>query len=223
MSIDDIYKLCLFAIKKNNNGDLKPVDFNRLINAAQKQWLAYMLGNIQTYQPGRPIASHELGNNRTLRQRITPVIYGYILDVNATTGMSPYPGDFLQVDSMYSIYGVKRVRFSEQNQLDSFYNSVIDPIASNPIYLVKDTGFQFYPTSQWQARLSYVREPPRVEWAYTEDVHGRPVYDPVHSIDPVFDDLTVLEIIVRVLALVGLNLQVAAVIGYSNEIKSNGQ
>lgn len=223
MSVNDVYLLMQFAIKKAQNGDLKPSDFNRVINVGMRSWIAWILGNFQTYQPGRPIARVELGNNSVVRQRLTPTIYGYILDINAATGVSPYPHDYLQTDTMYSIYGFKRIRYAENNQLDSYYNSVIDPIATNPIYLIEDDNFQFYPTTQWQAKLRYVRDPQDIVWRYTEDIHGRPLYDPITSVDPIFDNLTMMEIIVRALALVGVNLQLNVVIGYSNEIKNQGQ
>lgn len=223
MTVDDIFKVMLFAIKKNQNGSLKPDDFNRVINVGMRSWIAWILGDFQTYQPGRPISKVELGNNSVVRQRLTPCIYGYILNIDATTGISPYPGDYLQTDTMYSIYGVKRIRYTENNQLHSAYNSVIDPIATNPIYLIEDDNFLFYPSTQWQAKLRYVKDPPDIHWGSTPDIHGRLVYDPATSVDPIFDNLTMMEIIVRALALVGVNLQLNTVIAYSNEIKNQGQ
>ena len=223
MNVNDIYLLFKYAIKKNLNGDLSPDEFNRVIGLAQNQYVAYLLGNFQSYQPGRPIARVELGNNSVVRQRLTPVIYGYTLNINAVTGKSPYPADYIQTDSMYSIYGVRRIRFVDQKNLDGVYNSVIDPIASNPIYLLEDDNFQFYPVSTYQAKLHYVKEPPRIIWGYTEDVNRRPVYSAAASQDPVWDNAAIMEIIVRGLSIVGINLQIGAVLQYAEQIKTQGE
>ncbi len=223
MNIDDWYELMKFIINKNQQGYLPPAKFNIVINQGSRSYQSFLLGSFQQYTPGRPVARVELGNNRTVRQRLAPVIYGYVLSVSSSTGKSPYPGDFLQVDSMYSIYGVKRIRYAEQTKLDAYYNSVIDPIATNPIYLIEDTNFQFYPSNIYQAKLSYVRDAPEMLWAYTLDGNGRPVYDEANSIQPVWDNIAMYDILCRALAIVGINLQSQQVIAYSQEIKTQGQ
>lgn len=227
MTVDEVYTLIQFIVKKNQQGYVKPADFNTAINTAQKQYQSWLLGSFQQYTPGRPIAKVELGNNRTVRQRLAPVIYGYTLHIDPY-GYSPYPGDYLQPDAMWSIYGAsiyshKRIRYAQQNQLDAFYNSSIDPIATNPIYLIEDTGFQFYPENQYQARLHYVRDAPLIKWAYTLDGNNRPVYDSVNSIDPVWDDPACIDIVGRCLRMIGVNLQDGAVSQYATELKNVGQ
>ena len=154
MNVDQAYSIMKYALAKNiSQGYFSPVDFGIAFNSAQKSYTAYLLGNFQTYNPGRPISKTELGQNAVVRQRLSPVIYGYILDVD-TTGFSPYPGDYIQSDAMWSLYGFQRIRLVEQDQLYSVYNSVIDPIASNPIHLIEDVGFRFYPQSISNGALS---------------------------------------------------------------------
>lgn len=223
MNIDDWYVLMQKIGNKNQQGYLSPEDFNDFINQGSRSYQSFLLGSFQQYTPGRPVARVELGNNRTVRQRLAPTIYGYILSINSTTGQSNYPGDFLQVDSMYSIYGVKRIRYAQQNQLDSFYNSVIDPIATNPIYLIEDTNFQFYPTTTYQAKLSYVRDAPEMRWGYTLDGDGLPVYSAGESIQPVWDTVAMFDILSRALKLFGVSLQAQQIIAFSEEIKNQGQ
>ena len=60
-------------------------------------------------------------------------------------------------------------------------------------------------------------------WGYTLDVNGVPVYDPASSTQPVWGDATILEIIVRALRIIGVNLQYNDVNAYANEIKQVGQ
>lgn len=229
MNVNDIYLLMQYILNKSQQGYLPPAKFRLVINQGQRSYIAWLLGEFQQYTPGRPISRVELGNNRTVRQRLSPVIYGYNLAINPY-GFSPYPSDYIQTDAMWSIYGQsiynplnKRIRYAQQNELDSFYNSTIDPIATNPIYLIEDEGFRFYPENQYQARLNYVRDAPEIEWAYTLDSNSRPVYDAVNSRQPVWDSVAIFDIIARALTMVGVSLQAGRVIAYSEQKTKEGQ
>jgi hypothetical protein len=222
-NIDDVYQIVQYACGKNlQQGYISPADFNLTINQAQKSYASYLLGNFQQYQPGRPQARVEFGQNTVIRQRLTPIIYGYNLTIDAT-GFSPYPGDYLQQDAMWSFYGYNRIREVQQQYFYSIYNSVIDPVSSWPVYMLEYDGFRFFPNNTAKAKLSYVRNPPDMIWGYTLNVNGIPVYNPASSTQPVWDDASILEIIVRALRIIGVNLQYNDVNAYANEIKQIGQ
>lgn len=222
MTVDFAYSIMKLIINKNQQGNLTPVAFNNSIKQGQLSFVSFLLGQFQQYQIGRAQARVSYGMNEVLRQKLTPSIYGYNLSVDST-GFAPYPGDYELVDSMWSFYGYQRVRYVEQDALYSFYNSVIDPVASNPIYLIEDKGFRFYPNNILATKMSYVRTPPDIIWGYTLDSNGLPVYDPSTSQDPIFYDTDVLEIISRALMIIGTNLQSAAIAQYAEQIKSQGQ
>jgi hypothetical protein len=222
-NVNDVYELMAYIVSKNQNGYLSPDQFNLIINQAQRMMVSNLLGSFQTYVPGRPISKVELGQNSVVRTRLQPTIYGYNLNVD-TTGFSPYPGDYLQTDTMWTIYGYNRIRYFQQDSWYSAYNSKIDnPIYGNPIYMIEDVGFRFAPESLGQAKLSYVRNPPDIYWASTPDVHGRPIYDPVLSINPIWDSITIVDVIVRALRMTGVNLQANEVSVYAEQIKNQGQ
>jgi hypothetical protein len=222
-TVDEVYRIVLYATAKNKSqGYVSPDDFNLIINQGQRSYSSYLLGSFQSYTPGRPISKVELGQNSVVRQRLSPTIYGYNLHIDGT-GFAPYPGDFLQVDAMWSIYGFNRIRYAPQEKFYSIYGSKIDPIATNPIYLIEDINFRFYPQSLGNARLSYVRNPPDMVWGYVDDSNGLPLYSAARSTQPVWDDASMLEIIVRALALIGVNLQLGVVTQYAEIIKTQGQ
>ena len=217
--------------KNKSQGYVSPQDFNNTINQAQKSYVSYILGSFQSYTPGRPISRVEFGQNTTIRTRLTPIIYWSSLSIDPD-GYSPYPEDYLQVDAMLT-EEYQRVRIVQQDSLYSYYNSVIDPIATNPIYILEDSNFRFFPNDLGSAQLSYVANPPDMVWAYTLDGNGIPVYAPTQtgvgvnpstgSVQPVWDDATMLDIIVRALAIIGVNLQLNTVEQYSMNIKNQGQ
>ena len=226
-----MYRICQFAINKAQNGYLTPAEFNLVINQAQISYQDYLLGEFQQYQYGRPQARVNYSQNENIRQRLTPLITEATLTINSTTGESPYPADYIQVDAVVT-NDFKRVRFVPQDSLYSYYNSEIDPVVTNPIYLIEPNKFQFYPKTLGSAILTYVKNAPDIVWAYTT-VSGRPVYAPTQTgagvtpttgtVQPVWDDVDLLEIITRALKLIGLNLQDGMVSQYANQITQTGQ
>jgi hypothetical protein len=223
MSVKEIYDLILYCVTKNKQqGYVSPDDFNLVINQAQRSYLDYLLGQYQKYQIRRPISIVEFGQNQRLRDSVSPLIYGRTLNVY-NNGVSPFPSDYEYTDAMWTGYGHYNIRFVQQDRLDSYVHSSIDPIDTNPIYLINHEGFQFFPENIGLAKLSYVRTPPTIKYAYTLDGNGRQVYDPINSINPVWAETDILNIIVRALQIVGISLQSGTVVQYSQEIKNGGQ
>ena len=231
MNVNDMYRICQFAINKAQNGYLTPSEFNLIINQAQVSYQDYLLGEFQQYQYGRAQARINYSENENIRQRLSPLITETTLTINGTSGEASYPNDYVQADAIITT-AFKRVRFVQQDSLYSYYNSEIDPVATNPIYLIEPTGFQFYPKTLGTALLTYVKEVPTIVWAYTT-VSGRPVYAPTQTgvgvtpitgtIQPIWADVDLLEIIARALKLVGVNLQAGQVEQYANQVTQQGQ
>lgn len=231
MNVNDMYRICQFAVNKAQNGYLTPSDFNLVINQAQTSYQDYLLGEFQQYQYGRPQARINYSQNENIRQRLTPLLAEATLSINGTSGEASYPADYVQTDSMITS-DFKRVRYVTQDRLYSYYNSEIDPIATNPVYLIESSKFQFYPKTLGSAILTYIKNAPDIVWAYTT-VSGRPVYAPTQTgvgvtpttgtVQPVWDDVDLLEIITRALKLIGLNLQDGMVEQYANQITQTGQ
>lgn len=224
MSIDEIYQIVLYAVAKNKQqGYVSPADFNLVMNTAQRSYLTYLLGEYQKYQIKRPIAVVEFGQNERVRQSISPLIYNTVLAPFVYNGVAPFPSDYEYNDAMWTLYGYSKVKFIQQDRLDDYLHSSIDPIATNPVYLINHEGFLFFPNDIGAAKMSYVRTPPTMRWAYVLDGRNRPVYDPLNSVDPVWSDIDILDIIVRALNIIGVNLQLGVVLQYSKEIKNAGQ
>lgn len=227
MDVNVCYKIIKYAVAKNiAQGYVSPEDFNTvLMPVAQNSYLDYLLGEYQKYLPQRPIAVVEFGQNERIRDSISSLIYNAILPISSTTGIASRPSDYEYVDNMWGVYGNYNIRFIQQDRVDSYIHSSIDPIIENPCYLIRHEGFQFFPDRPFgenQAKMSYVRTPPAIVWGYVEDSNGIPVYNPATSQQPVWSDSDMMQIIVRALAIVGVNLQLSVVMGYANEIKNNG-
>lgn len=224
MNVNEFYEIVKLACAKNTaQGYISPDDFVRNANIAQRSFIAFLVGEYQQYQAKRPIPIVAFGESERIRTSLAPLIYERVLPVNNITGMTSFPYGFIQVDAMWGQYGYYNIRFTEQDRLSSNVRSVIDtPTHDNAVYLIRHEGFQFFPSTLGDVRCSYIQNPPSIAWGYTE-VNGEPVYNPATSTDPVWDDIDMLEIIVRCLDLFGVNLQLNVVREYAMQIKKGGQ
>lgn len=229
MTADFGYTLVKKVLAKNQQGYASPSDYNTFINQAQLMYQDYLLGEFEQYQYQRPVPKVQFGMNQQVRQSLTPLIGPFITLTVDGTGFSSYPADFQQVDAMMTTDD-RAIRYCQQHQKQAFIKSRIDPVVTNPIYLIEgnddpkmDGGFQFYPIALGAAKISYVKTPPEIKWAYNPDGNGRPIYDPTNSVDPVWYDVDCMEILARTLRMFGVSLQAPQVSQYANEIKSVGQ
>ncbi len=224
MNADQVYSLIKYIVGKNiSQGYVSPDDFYVAINTAQDEYTDYLLGEYQKYQVGRPIAAVEVGQKEKVRQSLAPLVYGKVLVPNPVTGVAAYPNDYELADAMWGVYNIYNIRFTNQPRLASFFNSSIDIIADNPVYLLQSDGFQFYPTNIGLAKLSYFRKPPSIVWGYTLDSNGVPVWNPATSQNPVWGNFDMSNIIARALRIIGVNLNDQQVNQYAEEIKVGGQ
>jgi len=91
-----------YAVAKNiQQGYLSPADFYTAINAAQRSYLDFLLGEYQRYQIQRPIAVVEIGQNERVRNSLAPLIYGTVLFPFTYNGIAPFPSDHEYPDAMF--------------------------------------------------------------------------------------------------------------------------
>jgi hypothetical protein len=216
------YQIIRYAANKNQNGNIRPDDYNLIINQGQRDYMKFLIGEVQGYVPGRPIAKVELGNSQRVMQSLAPFIGAPSTVAINGSGIGAWPSDMEEVVAMYTT-SMDRIRYAPQDSTWSYRKSVIDPVATNPIYNIIVGEFEYSPVTLGSAKISYVKTPPNIVWAYTLDVNGRAVYDAGSSVAPIWSDTDMMEVIVRALRLVGINLQSAVVSQYATEIKTIGQ
>jgi len=222
VTADEVYRTIQLACSKNQSGYIDPDQFNLIIKLGGLGFLDYLLGQVEQYQPGRPQPRVALGMSKTIRLSLAAVIDPISSLAIDGTGLSPYPANLQMVDAMFTT-DMKKIRFVQQNKLDSYLNSSITPIDTNPIFLIDSAGFQFYPITLGTAKISYVHTPVEVIWGFNNNPNGDPIYDPTTSVDPEWYDADMMQVIVRALALIGVNLQAAQVQQYAQMIKTQGQ
>lgn len=223
LSVDTMYSIEKDILNKNQNGPFTPDMFNRLNNQAQFDYMDYLLGRMQGYQPGRPIPSVAWGMTARVRESLTPFILApSTLAVNGTTGAVTLPSNYEMWDAMYWGANMARVKFIQQGRLYSHLNSTINPIARNPVFLSIKDQLTVYPNNIGNIQLSYVRTPAQIVWAYTLDANQRPVFNSAASTNPEWQRFDIMQIISRALHMMGVSLSAAQVSQYANEVKTVG-
>ncbi len=228
MTADTPYKIIQIIANKFQAGNITPDQYMDMINYGQLGFLDYLLGQFVSYQYGRPLSRVQFGMNEIVRQRITPLI-DPVTTINIdATGFAPYPNDYQQADAL-NLTNLDRIRFVPQHKKYSYIKSKIDPVATNPIFLIESQGFRFYPNTNFNnislgsIQLSYVKTPPDIVWNSAPDAQGRPVYRQSGSVNPVWYDTDMDELIVRALEMIGVNLQAPEISQYAQMIKTEGQ
>jgi hypothetical protein len=220
-SVDYYYSLIKYICNKNQSGAPSPSEVGRILTSACHQFTDFLLGQDNSYVPGRPQPRVGLGNSQRVRQSLS-VLIGPPADLAIVDGRADYPEGHLYTDAMYKSDGYSKIRFVEQDKVQAYVQSVIDPIGENPIFLLESDGYLFYPATLTEAKVSYVKKHPDIVWNYEADDNGRPVYKAAGSAHPLFADTDMMEVIARALRMVGVNLQANHVAQFANEIKAGG-
>lgn len=210
MTIDQVYKFVDFIIKKSNSGGyLTPDEFNLIINRAQIQYFNKLYGNQNDYRYDRPVPKIAYAITEKISNSLSPFLSdstALTIDVN---GKVDIPSDLFQIVSIthtidgveYEITRVEQDRIA--NNLTSYYDA---PSLDYPIYSQLRTKFQFYPKNLGSANLFYLKKPTDMVWGYTT-VGGRPVYNAGTSVQPLWKDMDMNEIIYIALSYIGVNLK----------------
>lgn len=165
MSIDENFRLINYIAGKNQKGNITPENFNLIIKEANSQYMAFCLGQIEQFQYNNPKPRVALGGSELVTSKLSPFISSPTsLSINGS-GKANYPSDYVERIALYTSSG-SGIRWAAQERLSDYLDDPIDPVATNPIYLLEDVGFMFYPITLGSARLSYVKNGAIPYWGY---------------------------------------------------------
>lgn len=219
MTIDEVYKFIDFIVKKSNAGGyITPSEFNLLINRAQIQYFNKLYGNQNDYRYDRPVPKISYAVTEKISNSLSPFLSDKTTVTIDANGQCTTPTDMIQMVAVtkdvsgkeYEITRVEQDRVA--NNLSSYYDA---PDTEFPIYSQLRTKLQFYPKTLATAMIIYLRKPTNMVWAYTT-VSGRPVYDSLLSVQPLWSDVDMNEIMYLALSYIGVNLKDQEVSQFAN-------
>lgn len=221
MDINQVYDIVKFISNKHEQGYLSPEEFNNSINLAQKQLMSHIIESIQGWDDNRRRIRIPMGNAQPNIQKISRFIESNVVTV-PINGQLPRPVNLEHMLAVRTQSNLKRVTRCEHDRIFSYRSSVIDIPYENPIYVEYNSYYQIYPENIGEVSFEYVVTPPDALWAYTT-VGGRPQYDQGNSVQLLWGETEITEIISRVLFMFGISIQAQNVVSYSQSIKNDGQ
>jgi len=219
MTIDEVYKFIDFIVKKSNAGGyITPSEFNLLINRAQIQYFNKLYGNQNDYRYDRPVPKISYAVTEKISNSLSPFLSDKTVVTIDANGQCTTPTDMIQMVAVTKEVSGKENEITrvEQdriaNNLSSYYDA---PDTEFPIYSQLRTKLQFYPKALATAMIIYLKKPTDMVWAYTT-VSGRPVYDSLLSVQPLWSDVDMNEIMYLALSYIGVNLKDQEVSQFAN-------
>jgi hypothetical protein len=226
-----VYEDVQFLCNKYHHGYVAPDEFVNTFNTAQRIFMNRLLGQVQEYQPGRPVARTGGHMTQVVEEKLAPFSKRVILkSVNELSSVKTQFPDFLKLLSLNTEDG-RRVRRVRHEQIHSAITSAIDPpSATNAYYYEYDSGFRMITGDDDVDRMvmTYVRKPADITWPY-EFVSGNiPSYNPAGPLglplqDPQWRDQEINDIIFIQLGLIGINLKDADLVRVSQTAKMQGE
>lgn len=218
MTIDEVKHIVDFIYQANGkDGYVRPVDFNMVINQAAIMFVNDLIDPLPA-GVGMPKSNVSLGHADKIREALKPLLEK--TDLTKSGNFFILPDDYLRYDTIYEKESLKLIPYREQDKMSFILTSSL--LKNKRFFILSSTNsIEVYPSDINEITLRYFKKVPEMRWAYTI-VDGYMVFDPVNSIDPLFDELSIVEIISRACLLIGINIKSSQVVEYSQLIKNQG-
>lgn len=208
-SVDNIFKLYKFLMRKNQSGSISATDFFNSWNTEQNAYFSDLLGKWQSRNNGKSGTNTGLILNETIMTQLAPfTIPG---TVTISSGQATKPSDFIYgLARRLSVSGAEHlVTKINHGQIWYVNNDVIDPpsVTDGTYYIIEyEDYYAVLPSSSTGSLLlDYIAQPVDVVWGYTFDGQDRQVYNSGLSIQPQWQTNTIIEITKRALTSFGVS------------------
>lgn len=221
MDVNTVYRTMKFIARKNQLASMPPSEFEFAFNSAQRNYYDFLIGRIEQYRYDSPKPRVGIAMTDNIMSRLTPFIQSQTLSVSS--GNITKPVDFNKLLSMYTVnnYPISRI---EENRLSKRINDTIDPVSEkNSFYVEGNSLWSIYPSTLTSIKIKYLKVPTNVVWGYNLDDNGRPVYNASTSVNPLWMDNDIDEIIGRALKLFGVSTKENTLIGFGSGVIQNGE
>lgn len=222
MNINEVYKLVSYLVDKYQGTYLSPDEFNQVINMAQQQYLSSLTEG--TGQPTRSSTTPSgLSTSAVVAEKLSTFLTETTLTI--TSQVSAKPANLYKTVAIRSTDDDYSVRYVNEDRVASYVGNAIDaPTNTEPIYYEIGGNYKFYPSTLATAKLTYIRNPQELKWAYT----GALVYDTVNSVpaanaDLEWSDEDINEIVYRSIGIIGINLKDGDLVRAALTVKNTGQ
>lgn len=193
-SINDLYNLSLYIVRKERGTFLKIADFNANMDAGQMEVFEEFFKGY--------------GANQEIHDAIRQfrVYKPYTSD---SAGFVTYPSDYLHlIGQPFTVSGstVNRIEFLNEDEVPFAFTSQLRPITNSyPIGVDTSIGFSIYPQQTQVGAYWYLRRPANPTLVVTT-VNRTVTYDSVNSVQLEWNDAYVNLILATALKFAGVNM-----------------
>jgi hypothetical protein len=221
MNINEVYKIVSYLVDKYQGTYLSPDDFNMVVNMAQNQYLSFL-----TDDTGSPNRNPKNPVGMSTSAIIADTLSGFLTEstIAVSSQLAAKPADMYKTVAIRTSDDSSAMRFISSDKIASFIDNAIDPPSiTEPVYYEIGSNYKLYPSSVSSIKVSYIRNPQTLKWAYT----GSLVYDPVNSVPAnnaalEWGDTDVYEIIYRTIGIIGINLKDGDLMRVAQVVKNDG-
>lgn len=230
-SVDNIFEFTKFITNKNLAGGISAKDLFYAWNPEQQSYMQDLLGRFQNRNNGKEGANTGLIQNETIMQKLSPFILSASIPIeNITIGtpIATLPEDF--VYKLSARINNEVVYQVNPSQIFSVVKSVIDPPSRTDqkyYYTQYENYYKILPENlllvdSFTLTLDYVRQPNDIVWGYIIAPNGQQIYNSGTSVQPEWDDLSIIEITKRTLKALGVRFKDADFVNFGNSNIATG-
>ena len=219
-NVDQIYKCLLFLIKKNQSGSIGATEFFYTWNMEQYAYHDDLVGKWQNKNNTKEGINTGLIQNEVIMTKLAPFTIPVTIPIVGGHGTKP-------ADLIYSLalrINDTKVFHINHDQIWAVKDDVIDPpsIADDSYYYTEYLDYySFLPPAVTSFDLDYVATCTDVVWGFTI-VGGRQVYNAGTSVQPKWNQNTIIEITKRALKILGVSFKDSDFASYGQSIISTG-
>lgn len=206
-NVDTIYGFMKWLSRKNQSGGIRAGDFFFAWNSEQYSYHEDLLGRWQNRSNGKSGANTGLILNETIMTKLAPFTINSAITI--VDGTVTKPDNFIYTLALrkggYKIYQV------DHSKLWAVLEDVIDPpsISNNSYYYTEyENYYSLLPSAvTGEVSLDYIASCNDVSWAYILDDDERQIYDAANSVQPLWNQNTIVEITKRALKSLGVSFK----------------
>ncbi len=210
MTIKETHDWIRFLLDKNKEGYHSHEEIDRALDMAGLDVFNDYFGNPKMHVP---ISGY--GEHQAVNKVLSPFKEALeFTNVDTVDGILALPVDFVQPIAAYTtIYSntlqrsiTRPVQPINEDELVKRLESQMIPVnTSNPIAVYNKDNMQLYPPVPQAGKLFYFRRPAKPHYAYTM-VNRVETHDPGTSVDPEWDDTSMVSVVAKALIYLGANL-----------------
>lgn len=230
IDVNEVYLIIQNLLRKNQQGYLTPAEYIRYANMAVRSRFNELYGRLETVVDGKQRRNAYADNQQTDEKLSVYLVVASAQSVDSTTGQISKPAGLIRMDSINhtttSILPGKVVPVKRRNKdQESFManNAVTPPTEEYPFYVDYGAYYQVYPKDIGDIDWSYLGNPIDVNWAYTLDGSGRPIYNSGASVHFQFEAVEIGNIVSKVLGYAGKSVGDIQAITLGQQLEIKGQ